>query len=217
MHVTPLTSCSRAFGVVALCSRARPCLRIGQTSPPKRVSSRNRVSHRFRLNRGSCLSRGDPLYDAKKEAETKDAAHTHTDPCVRARVYTRAMRVSTSGLPRDPERKWTQHSPGSPKLPPDAGFLPPREPPNPSISFHTCPDVLLQSSRIFLDLSFFYRKTCWERALLKPRVRALQTTQTNQAVEERTTTGAFLLISSHLVLSPRPTLAPGGRRSSCSR
>src|SRR4051812_5324150 len=47
---------------------------------------------------------GDRLYDAKKEAETKDAAHTHTVHVFERGIF-KGYASLTSGSPRDPPGK----------------------------------------------------------------------------------------------------------------
>jgi hypothetical protein len=84
---------------------------------------------------------GDPLYDAKKEAETKDAAHTQTVHVFERGIF-KGYASLTSGPPRDPPGKKMDSvfTPNS-KLPPDAVELSRSEHPDKSDYFQTRPKI----------------------------------------------------------------------------
>jgi hypothetical protein len=84
---------------------------------------------------------GDPLYDAKKEAETKDAAHTHTVHVFERGIF-KGYASLTSGPPRDPPGKKmdSAFTPNS-KLPHDAVELSRSEHPDKSDYFQTRPKI----------------------------------------------------------------------------
>jgi hypothetical protein len=84
---------------------------------------------------------GDPLYDAKKETETKDTAHTHTVHVFERGIF-KGYASLTSGPPRDRSAKemGSAFTP-NPKLPPDAVELSTSEHPDKSDYFPTRPKL----------------------------------------------------------------------------
>jgi hypothetical protein len=84
---------------------------------------------------------GDRLYDAKKEAETKDAVHTHTVHVFERGIF-KGYASLTSGPPRDPPgKKMDSAFTPNAKLPPDAVELSTSEHPDKSDYFQTRPKI----------------------------------------------------------------------------
>jgi hypothetical protein len=84
---------------------------------------------------------GNPLYDAKKEAEIKNNPHSHWAHAFERGVF-KAYVTVTSGPPRDaPAKKMDSAFTPNPKLPPDAVELSSSEQPGKSDYFPTRPKL----------------------------------------------------------------------------
>jgi hypothetical protein len=82
---------------------------------------------------------GDPLYDAKKEADIKNNKHSPWAHAFERGVFKGYVTVSSGPTPEAPAKKMDSSFTPNPKLPPDAVELSSNEQPNKSDYFPTRP------------------------------------------------------------------------------